>query len=116
MIGAYARSLLTIPVVLYRLKRLPPFEHQRPRRVLRGCLIGIPAFIFADSNEATSFWAQNIWLLATLHRWTPSRHEPDRIVIKLDHLRRCNFFIAGRRAAKGVSVTECPRDCCFHLH
>jgi hypothetical protein len=96
MIGAYAAGLLTIPVVLYRLKRLPPFEHQRPRRVLRGCLIGIPAFIF-DSNEPLSFRVQNIWSLATLHRRISSRHEPDRIAIRLDHLRRHNFFISGRR-------------------
>jgi hypothetical protein len=82
MIGACAVSLLTISVVLCRLKRLPPLEDQRMRLVLGGCLIGIAAFIFSDSNEATSFWAQNIWSLATLHRWTPSRHEPDRIVIK----------------------------------
>jgi hypothetical protein len=70
--GGYAVSLSTILVVLYRLKRLPPLEHQRMRWVLWGCLIGIPAFIFADSNEATSFWTQNIWPLAIWHGWTPS--------------------------------------------
>ena len=66
--GGYAVSLCTIPVVLYRLRKLPPLEHQRMRWVLCGCLIGIPAFIFADSNEATSFWAKNVWS----EGWAPS--------------------------------------------
>ncbi len=61
ILGGNAVSLSTILVVLYRLPRLPPLEHQRMRWVLWGCLIGLPAFIFADSNEATSFWVQNVW-------------------------------------------------------
>jgi hypothetical protein len=70
--GGYTVSLSTILVVLYRLPRLPPLEHQRMRWVLWGCLVGIPAFIFADSNEATSFWAEYVWNLSIWHGWMPN--------------------------------------------
>lgn len=69
--GGYAVSLSTILVVAYRLPRLPPLEHQRMRWVLWGALVGIPAFIFADSNEATSFWAKHVWNLSMWHEWMP---------------------------------------------
>ncbi len=31
-------------------------DRQRIKWVIFGCLIGLPTFIFADTNEATSFW------------------------------------------------------------
>jgi hypothetical protein len=70
--GGYAVSLSTILVVLYRLKNQPALDYQRMRWVLWGCLIGIPAFVFADSNEATSFWAENVWNLGIWRGWTPN--------------------------------------------
>ena len=70
--GGYAVSLSTILVVLYRLKNQPALDYQRMRWVLWGCLIGIPAFVFADSNEATSFWAENVWNLGIWRGWMPN--------------------------------------------
>jgi len=70
--GGYAVSLSTILVVLYRLRNQTALDYQRMRWVLWGCLIGIPAFVFADSNEATSFWAQNVWNLAIFRGWSPN--------------------------------------------
>lgn len=79
--GGYAVSLSTILIVLYRLKQQPPLEHQRMRWVLWGCVIGLPAFIFADSSEATSFWAQNIWTFAIWNGWMPSE-----VILELGYL------------------------------
>ncbi len=79
--GGYAVSLSTILVVGYRLPHLPPLEHQRMRWVLWGCLIGIPAFIFADSNEATSFWAEHVWNLSIWNGWSP-----DELVLESGYL------------------------------
>ena len=71
MLGGYAVALCALFIVLYRLKHQSPIDHQRMRWVLWGCLLGLPAFIFADSNEATSLWARNVWNLSLWGGWSP---------------------------------------------
>ena len=59
-----------IYILVLRRWSLKPEEYQRIRWVLWGCLIGLPAFIFADSNEATTLWQQYLWD-PFFHGWTP---------------------------------------------
>lgn len=55
-LSGYAIDLLIIIALVARLREQKPIERQRMKWVLFGCMIGLPAFIFADSNEATSVW------------------------------------------------------------
>jgi hypothetical protein len=57
----YAVAIAAFVVVRLRLRYQSPLDYQRMRWVLWGCAIGIPAFIFADSNEATSMWTRYVW-------------------------------------------------------
>jgi hypothetical protein len=58
--GGVVVAVAAMLIVGWRLKRQPPLDRQRMIWVLSGCLIGLPAFIFADLTEATSWWA-NAW-------------------------------------------------------
>lgn len=55
-ISGYALDILIIFALVARLREEKPIERQRMQWVLFGCMIGLPAFIFADSNESTSLW------------------------------------------------------------
>jgi hypothetical protein len=57
----YGVAIAAFVVVRLRLRYQSPLDYQRMRWVLWGCAIGIPAFIFADSNEATSMWTRYVW-------------------------------------------------------
>jgi len=61
ILGGHVVAIMAFIVVWVRLQYQSPLDYQRFRWVLWGCAIGIPAFIFADSNEATSLWARYIW-------------------------------------------------------
>lgn len=61
ILGGYAVAIMAFIVVWVRLRYQSPLDYQRLRWVLWGCAIGMPAFIFADSNEATSLWARYLW-------------------------------------------------------
>jgi hypothetical protein len=71
ILGGYAVALCAFFIVLYRMKHQSPIDYQRMRWVLWGCAIGLPAFIFADSNEATSLWARNVWNRGFWGGWRP---------------------------------------------
>ncbi|HET9392578.1 MAG TPA: PDZ domain-containing protein [Candidatus Rubrimentiphilum sp.] len=60
-LAGYAVDLFVIFILVVRRWSLKPEEYQRIRWVIWGCLIGLPAFIFADSNEATTLWQQYLW-------------------------------------------------------
>jgi hypothetical protein len=55
-ISGYALDILIIVALVARLREEKPIERQRMKWVLFGCMVGLPAFIFADSNESTSLW------------------------------------------------------------
>ncbi len=61
ILGGYAVSFFAIYIVWLRRKQSSALDFQRMQWVLWGCAIGIPAFILADSNEATTFW-RGTWL------------------------------------------------------
>jgi len=71
ILGGYAVASLAFVVVWLRLRYQSPLDYQRMRWVLWGCAIGIPTFVFADSNEATSLWARYIWSLPLFGGWQP---------------------------------------------
>jgi hypothetical protein len=47
-------------ILLARQKELPPQDYQRLRWVMWGCLIGLPALVFADAGTTTTL-LNNIW-------------------------------------------------------
>lgn len=61
ILGGYAIAIAGFYIIWRRRKLQAPTDYQRMRWVLWGCAIGLPAFIFADSNEATSLWARYVW-------------------------------------------------------
>ena len=69
--GGYAVAIVAGIAVWLRLRYQSPLDYQRMLWVLWGCAIGIPAFIFADSNEATSLWAKYIWNHGILSDFQP---------------------------------------------
>jgi len=69
ILGGYIVAIYAFSIAWRRRKELrsSPLDYQRMRWVLWGCAIGIPAFILADSNEATSLWTRYVWN----HDWLP---------------------------------------------
>jgi hypothetical protein len=63
--AGYAVDVAVTAILFLRLKGKPPELRQRIRWVFWGCVIGLTAFIFADSNEATTMWG---WLWSALHQ------------------------------------------------
>ncbi len=59
-LSGYAVDAAALLILLRRRRGQPPQDYQRLRWVIWGCLIGLPSFIFADSNAATSLWLP-IW-------------------------------------------------------
>jgi hypothetical protein len=47
-------------ILLARQKELPPQDYQRLRWVIWGCLIGLPALVFADAGTTTTI-LNNLW-------------------------------------------------------
>jgi hypothetical protein len=47
-------------ILLARQKELPPQDYQRLRWVIWGCLIGLPALVFADAGTTTTL-LNNLW-------------------------------------------------------
>ena len=72
MIGGYVVAFYGWYIVWRRRKLQAPADYQRMRWVLWGCLIGLPAFVFADSNEATSLWTRYVWSWRIWNGWSPS--------------------------------------------
>jgi hypothetical protein len=56
-IGVAACAFL---ILLARQKELPPQDYQRLRWVIWGCLIGLPALVFADAGTTTTL-LNNLW-------------------------------------------------------
>jgi hypothetical protein len=48
-------------ILLARQEELPPQDYQRLRWVIWGCLIGLPALVFADAGTTTTL-LNNLWL------------------------------------------------------
>jgi hypothetical protein len=61
MLSGYVVAFFAFYIVGRRRSLQNPLDYQRFRWVLWGCIIGIPAFVFADSNEATSLWVKYVW-------------------------------------------------------
>ena len=66
--SGYIFDLCVVVLLLTGLSHQSPIDRQRTRWVLWGCIIGLPAFIFADSNESTSVW-DPVWHSLG---WTPN--------------------------------------------
>jgi hypothetical protein len=71
ILGGYVVGVAVLIITFQRRKLQPPLDYQRMRWILWGCLIGLPAFIFADSNEATSLWSRYVWSLPAFGGWSP---------------------------------------------
>src|SRR5215469_7490231 len=71
ILGGYAVALASFYIVWKRQKFQAPTDYQRIRWVLWGCAIGLPAFIFADINEATSLPTRYFWSLKIWNGWSP---------------------------------------------
>ena len=71
LLSGYAVPLYAIFIAWRRWRLQSPLDYQRMRWVLWGCAIGIPAFIFADSNEATSLWVRYVWNWNIWRGWSP---------------------------------------------
>ena len=69
--GGYAVAFFGFWIVARRRKLQTPLDYQRMRWVFWGCLIGIPAFVFAELNEATS-WLDPLWNLPFWNNWSPT--------------------------------------------
>ena len=101
--GGYAVAITAFIVVWVRLQYQSPLDYQRLRWVLWGCAIGIPAFIFAESNEATSLWARYVW-----NRGLLVGVQPDEWVFEFAYLMSgvlTIFISAAVRHRRIVSVT-----------
>jgi hypothetical protein len=72
VLGGYAVAIYAFSIAWRRRKLQTPVDYQRMRWVLWGAGIGLPAFILADSNEATSLWDYYIWPLSIWRDWSPS--------------------------------------------
>ena len=55
-LAGYAVDVLVLAILLNRRSGQPPQDYQRLRWVIWGAMIGLPAFIFADSNDSTTLW------------------------------------------------------------
>jgi hypothetical protein len=55
-VAGYAVDIVVLLILRFRRKTQAPEDQQRTRWVYWGCRVGLLAFIFADSNMATSFW------------------------------------------------------------
>ena len=51
-----------------------PMERQRIKTVIAGCMIGLPFFLFADTNEATTLW-NPMWIFLN-HHWPAIPTDP----------------------------------------
>lgn len=71
ILGGYAADLCALAVVVARMKSQTAPDYQRMRWVLWGCILGLPAFIFADSNEATTLWTRYVWSSPLFNGWSP---------------------------------------------
>jgi hypothetical protein len=71
ILGGYIIAFYAFFVAWQRRKLQTPVDYQRMRWVLWGCGIGIPTFVFADSNAATSLWSQYVWSFPIWHGWSP---------------------------------------------
>lgn len=103
ILGGYAVAIAAFVVVRLRLRYQSPLDYQRMRWVLWGCAIGIPAFIFADSNEATSLWTRYVWNREIFGGW-----QPDESVFELAFLLSgilAIFISAAVRHRRIVNVT-----------
>ena len=99
----YAVAIAAFVIVRLRLRYQSPLDYQRMRWVLWGCAIGIPAFIFADSNEATSIWSRYVWDRGIFGGW-----QPDESVFELAFLLSgilAIFISAAVRHRRIVNVT-----------
>lgn len=94
-ISGYVVDAFVIYALLVRRRALEPVEYQRIRWVIWGCLIGLPAFIFADSNEATTLWNDYLWR-PFFSGWTPSEALLDSLFL-LNGLLAVAVFEAVRR-------------------
>jgi hypothetical protein len=54
VIAGFAIAALAVFILLERMRRLPPEDYQRLRWVIWGCMIGLPAFLFADLASTTT--------------------------------------------------------------
>jgi len=70
--AGYLVDLGVLLILRMRRKQLPPEDEQRTRWVHWGCRVGLAAFIFADSNMATTWW-DPVWKpLCTNNSWLAS--------------------------------------------
>jgi hypothetical protein len=54
LLCGYGLDIAVVVVLLLRLRYLPPQDEQRMRWAIAGCLIGLPAFIFAELCQSSS--------------------------------------------------------------
>jgi hypothetical protein len=97
ILTGFAIDFAAIGILLARRRSLAPEDNQRLRWVLWGCLIGLPAFIFAEIAQATT-------LLDT--RWGDFR--PNDVLIALLYLANgvfCLFVFEAVRRPRVVNVS-----------
>jgi hypothetical protein len=61
ILGGYIVGVAVLIITFQRRKLQPPLDYQRMRWILWGCLIGLPAFIFAVAMVALCLVAARVW-------------------------------------------------------
>lgn len=54
VISGFVVAVCTLAILLARQRELPPQDYQRLRWMIWGCLIGLPALVFADAGTTTT--------------------------------------------------------------
>ena len=88
ILAGFAVAVFAVGILLERTRRKPPEDFQRMRWVVWGCLIGLPAFLFAELASSTTIFETR------LENFTPSED-----VIGLLYL------------VNGIPVCSCSRRC-----
>ena len=97
ILAGFAVAVFAVGILLERTRRKPPEDFQRMRWVVWGCLIGLPAFLFAELASSTTIFETR------LENFTPSED-----VIGLLYLVNgilCLFVFEAVRRERVVSVS-----------
>ena len=97
ILAGFAVAVCAVGILLERTRRKPPEDFQRMRWVVWGCLIGLPAFLFAELASSTTIFET---------RW--ENFTPSEDVIGLLYLVNgilCLFVFEAVRRERVVSVS-----------
>ena len=101
ILAGFAVAVCAVGILLERTRRKPPEDFQRMRWVVWGCLIGLPAFLFAELASSTMIF-ETRW-----ENFTPSE-DVIGLLYLVNGILGLFVFEAVRRGARGERVDSAP--------